>query len=85
MLMNLRLRLTTHAGYEYTSHILHGQLASGQCGKDKSSQFQERGAFRKGDILYYEGRDIEFVPKFTYLGVMVQTKGWYSGHIQNLK
>ena len=36
-------------------------------------------------VLYYEGRKIEFVPNFTYLGVIMQTKGGYSGHIQNLK
>ena len=40
---------------------------------------------RKSDVLYYEGRKIEFVPNFTYLGVIMQTKGGYSGHIQNLK
>ena len=40
---------------------------------------------RKSDILYYEGRKIEFVSNFTYLGVIMQTKGGYSGHIQNLK
>ena len=36
-------------------------------------------------VLYYEGKKIEFVPNFTYLGVIMQTKGGYSGHIQNLK
>ena len=51
--------------------------------KTKSVKFRRGG--QKGDILYYEGREIEFVPNFTYLGIMVQTKGGYSGHIQNLK
>ena len=36
-------------------------------------------------VMYYEGKTIEFVPNFTYLGVIMQTKGGYSGHIQNLK
>ena len=34
---------------------------------------------------YYDGKEIKFVPKFTYRGVRMQTKGGYSGHIQNLK
>ena len=56
-------------------------------GKTKSVKFRRGGggALRKSDILYYEGRKIEFVPNFTYLGVIMQTKGGYSGHIQNLK
>ena len=36
-------------------------------------------------VMYYEGKIIEFVPNFTYLGVIMQTRGGYSGHIQNLK
>ena len=42
---------------------------------------------KKSGILYYEdkGRKFEFVPNFTYLGVIMQTKGGHSGHIQNLK
>ena len=35
--------------------------------------------------MYYEGKTIEFVPNVTYLGAIMQTKGGYSGHIQNLK
>ena len=35
--------------------------------------------------MYYEGKTIEFVPNLTYIGVVMQTKGGYSGHIQNLK
>ena len=50
-------------------------------GKTKSVKFR----LRKSDTLYYEGRKIKFVPNFTYLGVIMQTKGGYSGHIQNLK
>ncbi len=42
---------------------------------------------RRSDILFYEGREIEFVPNFTFLGVMMQTKSWYFGHniIRNIK
>ena len=36
-------------------------------------------------VMYYEGKTIEFVPNFTNLGVIMQTKGGYSGHIKNLK
>ena len=54
-------------------------------GKTKSVKFRRGGPLRKSDVLYYEGRRIEFVPNFTYLGVVMQTKGGYSGHIQNLK
>ena len=54
-------------------------------GKTKSVTFRRGGPLRKSDVLYYEGRKIEFVPNFTYLGVIMQTKGGYSGHIQNLK
>ena len=55
-------------------------------GKTKSAKFRSGGgALRKSDILYYEGRKIEFVPNFTYIEVIMQTKSGYSGHIQNLK
>ena len=54
-------------------------------GKTTSVKFRRGGPLRKSDVLYYEGRKIEFVPNFTYLGVIMQTKGGYSGHIQNLK
>ena len=54
-------------------------------GKTKSVKFRRGGPLRKSDVLCYEGRKIEFVPNFTYLGVIMQTKGGHSGHIQNLK
>ena len=44
-------------------------------GKTKLVKFGRGGPLGKGDILYYEVRDIEFVPNFTYLGVIMQTKG----------
>ena len=53
--------------------------------KTKTVKFRRGGPLRKSDILYYEGKTIEFVPNFTYLGVIMQTKGGYPGHIQNLK
>ena len=31
--------------------------------------------------MYYEGKTIEFVPNLTYLGVIMQTKGGYSGPV----
>ena len=38
-------------------------------GKTKSVKFRRGGgALRKSDVLYHEGRKIEFVPNFTYLG-----------------
>ena len=54
-------------------------------GKTKSVKFRRGGPLRKSDVPYYEGRKNEFVHDFTYLGVIMQTKGEYSGHIQNLK
>ena len=55
--------------------------------RQKSVKFRRGGPLRKSDILFYEGREIEFVPNFTYLGVMMQTKSGYFGHniIRNIK
>ena len=56
-------------------------------GNTKTVKFRRGGggALRKSDIMYYEGKTIEFVANCTYLGVIMQTKGGYSGRIQNLK
>ena len=54
-------------------------------GKTKTVKFRRWRPLRKSDVMYYEGKTIEFVPNVTYLGVIMQTKGGYSGHIQNLK
>ena len=40
-------------------------------GKTKTVKFRRGGPLRKSDIMYYEGKTIEFVPNFTYLGVIM--------------
>ena len=44
-------------------------------GKTKSVTFRRGGPLRKSDVLYYEGRKIEFVPNFNLPGGNNANKG----------
>ncbi len=53
--------------------------------KTKAMKFRLGGRLCKNDVISYKGENIEFVSKFTYLGVVLQTKGGFSEHIEHLK
>jgi hypothetical protein len=53
--------------------------------KSKIVKFRRGGRLCKSDVMLYEGNKIEFVTSFSYLGVVLMTKGGLSGHLDHLK
>ena len=54
-------------------------------GKTKIMKFRRGGHLVKPDVITCNSTPIEFVSKFTYLGVVFQTKGTLSGHVDHLR
>ena len=54
-------------------------------GKTKVMQFRRGGHLAKYDVITCNSNHIEFVSKFTYLGVVFQTKGKLTGHFDHLR
>ena len=54
-------------------------------GKTKIMTFRRGGHLAKSDVITCNGNPIEFVSKFTYLGVVFQTKGKLTGHFDHLR
>ena len=53
-------------------------------GKTKIMKFRRGGNLAKSDVITCNSNPIEFVSKFTYLGVVFQTKGKLTGHFDHL-
>ena len=49
-------------------------------GKTQIMKFRRGGHLAKSDIITCNSNPIEFVSKFTYMGVVFQTKGKLTGH-----
>ena len=54
-------------------------------GKTKIMKFRRGGHLPKSDVITCNSNPIEFVSKFTYLGVVFQTKGKLTGHFDHLR
>ena len=54
-------------------------------GKTKIMTFRRGGHLAKSDVITCNSNPIEFVSKFTYLGVVFQTKGKLTGHFDHLR
>ena len=54
-------------------------------GKTKIMKFRRGGHLAKSDVITCNSNPIEFVSKFTYLGVVFQTKGKLTGHFDHLR
>ena len=54
-------------------------------GKTKIMKFRRGGHLAKSDVITCNSNPIEFVSKFTYLGVVFQTKGTLTGHFEHLR
>ena len=48
-------------------------------------KFRRGGHLAKSDVITCNSNPIEFVSKFTYMGVVFQTKGTLTGHIDHLR
>ena len=48
-------------------------------------KFRRGGRLSRNDKLIYNNQEVDFVSKFKYLGVMFQTKGGNSEHLEMLK
>ena len=48
-------------------------------------KFRRGGHLAKSDVITCNSNPIEFVSKITYLGVVFQTKGTLTGHIDHLR
>ena len=48
-------------------------------------KFRRGGHLAKSDVITCNNNPIEFVSKFTYLGVVFQTKGTLTGHFDHLR
>ena len=53
--------------------------------KKKIVKFRRDGRLSRNDKLIYNNQEVDFVYKFKYLGVMFQTKGGNSEHLEMLK
>ena len=53
--------------------------------KTKIAKFRRGGRLSRNDKLIYNNQEVDFVYKFKYLGVMFQTKGGNSEHLEMLK
>ena len=53
--------------------------------KTKIVKFRRGGRLSRKDKLIYNNQEVDFVSKFKYLGVMFQTKGGNSEHLEMLK
>ena len=53
--------------------------------KTKIVKFRRGGRLSRNDKLIYNNQEVDFVSKFKYLGVMFQTKGGTSEHLEMLK
>ena len=51
----------------------------------KLFKFRRGGRLSRNDKLIYNNQEVDFVSKFKYLGVMFQTKGGNSEHLEMLK
>ena len=51
----------------------------------KIMKFRRGGHLAKSDVITCNSNPIEFVSKFTYLGVVFQTKGKLTGHFDHLR
>ena len=54
-------------------------------GKTKIMKFRRGGHLAKSDVITCNSNPIEFVSKFTYLGVVFQTKGKLTCHFDHLR
>ena len=64
--------------YKYCSDNYLGILG-------KTLKFRRGGHLAKSDVITCNSNPIEFVSKFTYLGVVFQTKGKLTGHFDLLR
>ena len=53
--------------------------------KTDIAKFRRGGRLSRNDKLIYNNQEVDFVSKFIYLGVMFQTKGGNSEHLEMLK
>ena len=67
--------------YKYCSDNYLGN----NIGKTKIIKFRRGGQLAKSDVITCNSNPIEFVSKFTYLGVVFQTKGKLTGHFDHLR
>ncbi len=54
-------------------------------GKTKAVKFRNGGHLAHNDKLKYKGQEIEFVPRFLYLGITLTATDVPSGHLANQK
>ena len=66
--------------YCTTSNLLKVHVS-----KTKIVKFRRCGCLSRNDKLIYNNQEVDFVSKFKYLGVMFQTKGGNSEHLEMLK
>ena len=55
------------------------------CSDNYLGKFRRGGHLAKSDVITCNSNPIEFVSKFTYLGVVFQTKGKLTGHFDHLR